>query len=109
MGFDKPPTDAELDAFYGDALTETALEIGRERVCADLELLSCFIDEATEEREPCPALSGPISTPDLISRVLFNPAATDEQLAIAARELRSRFVSAYDEMVTMHARRAMES
>jgi hypothetical protein len=59
MGFDRPVTDAELDQFFGTALCATAIEIGEERVCADLELLSCFIDEATEEREPCPVPERP--------------------------------------------------
>jgi hypothetical protein len=107
MGFDKPATDAELTAFYGPEITTTAREIGEERVCADLEMLESFLDQSLPVREP--STFGPISTQDLISKILFNPNATDEQLANAARDLRVRFLSYSDEMVQFYARRAMES
>jgi hypothetical protein len=107
MGYDKPVTEAELDQFYGTPLSETAIAIGEERVCADLELLESFLDQSLPVREQSPF--GPITTADLISKILLNANATDEQLAKAAREFRTRFLSYCDELVQFHALRAMNS
>lgn len=75
-----------------ETLDAISVQLAWERVCEDVGLFSAFIDQAGDEREPC-AYFGPISTSALITEVLLKPAATDAQLAAAARELRDRYLT----------------
>jgi hypothetical protein len=105
---DTPVTDAELDAYYGVTLCQTAIELGEDEVTEDLELFTEFLSEyVTDEREPC-RYFGPISTKALFTQILLNRNANTEQLAAAAREIRSRYIECYSEVRDRAAMRAME-
>lgn len=75
-----------------ETLDAISVQLAWEKVCEDVGLFSAFIDQADEAREPC-AYFGPISTSALITEVLLKPAATDAQLAAAAREIRARYLT----------------
>lgn len=102
---DPAVTDKELEAFYGKPLSETAIEIGQQRVIDDMELVGEFFAESDDDREPC-AYFGPISTGDLTRQILFNKDANDAQIAAAARELRARLLSRYEQLALEAAMRA---
>lgn len=105
--WDRPVTDAELDRFYGNALTQTAIEIGQDRVTNDASLFAEFVQESLgEAREPSKAF-GPITTDELII-VLMSRVANDRTLADAARELRGRFLAMYQGLQDEAAQEAME-
>lgn len=90
----------------GDDVSDTAIEIGEEKLCADMEYLADFISNCSGgEREP--SWFGPISTHRLIADILLNPRATDEQLAQAAKELRKRYLDEHAEYIREAAERAM--
>lgn len=89
-----------------EPLSQTAIEIGEEKLCADMEYLGSFISEcAGGEREP--SWFGPISTEDLFSKILLNPKAPDSALAMAAKTLRHRYLSEHSEYIREAAERAM--
>jgi hypothetical protein len=90
------------------AFTDTAKEIGEEKVCANLGLFSAWLDQQDGgEREP--SSFGPISTADLVSKVLLNPSATSDQLARAAREMRARYLAENEPEVNRLAMEALQA
>jgi hypothetical protein len=105
--WDRAVTDAELEQFWGREITDTAREIGEEKVIEDEDLLANFFQNLTHDREPC-AYFGPISTLALCQQILLNKNANTEQLAAAARELRVRYLANFSELVERAALRAME-
>lgn len=91
-----------------ETLTETAVQIGQERVCAELGLFAAWLDGADEDEIlPCPVI-GPITTARLVREVWLNPRSNSEQLAAAGRELRARYLADNRAEVLSEARRAME-
>lgn len=107
MGYDRPVSSAELSQFYGEPLSASAIECGEDKVTDDITLFAEFITECSDEREAC-TYFGPISTPHLVTQILLNRSATDEQLAAAARELRLRLLGCYAHIVEDAAQRASE-
>jgi hypothetical protein len=100
--WDRPVTNAELDAVYGIELSGMAMEIGEQHILTDMELIAEFLIEGSSDREPCPYF-GPIGTPELVHQILFNKNANDQQIGAAARELRSRVLKHFNEVVIRRA------
>ena len=76
------PTIAEL--------SPEALELGRERVCKDLDLYADWLAGSDHVREMS-LYFGAISVPELVE-IQLNPKATAEQVHVASCELRNRFL-----------------
>jgi hypothetical protein len=96
-----------MSAVLDTPLTTSALLLGQEKLCQDVDLFGDFLAGSLGEREPS-AYFGPISTPDLVRQILLNANANNEQIAAAARELRLRFVADKTELVEAYAARSME-
>jgi hypothetical protein len=87
-------------------MSATAYRIGQEEVCKELGLFSAWLDMADEGREASAYFTS-ISTAGLVREVLLNDRATDEQLAAAARELRTRYLADNEPEVMREAWRAL--
>lgn len=94
------PTDLPLQA-----LSETALQLGRQSVLSDMGLFSAWLDAQEDVREPS-AYFGEISTPCLLRDVLLNPVATPEQCKAAGELLRARYLESEAECVLDEAMKA---
>ena len=100
-------TRQALDALYVP-ISDTAIQIGRQGVLGDHNLLSAWIDQQDDIREPSDYF-GPISTPEVL-RMVTNPAGcTDAQLRAACELLAERFLSDNEDEVQRLALRAMEA
>lgn len=88
---------------------ETCLAMAQEKVCADLDKLGDFITSLAippNAREHS-RFFGPIASDRLITEVLLNEGATNEQLAEGMRELRRRFLTEYGEDVSKEFQRLL--
>lgn len=80
----------------------TLIEMAEEKVCADLSNFSEFVwlvAQGDNAVEPCKYF-GPISTDRLISEIVLNRNANDQQLAEGVRELRRRYLAEYSQDVS---------
>jgi hypothetical protein len=73
---------------------DTLREIAVEEHTNDVEEFAGWLESVSEDREAC-TYFGPISTPDLIRKVILNDRATDQQYAAACNEIRSRYLTDY--------------
>lgn len=86
--------------------SDTALQIGRQAVLADLERFADWL--ACEEGSAPSDYFGDISTAQLFSLVIFNPGATNDQRKAACDLLAERYLSDNEHEVQRLALRAME-
>jgi hypothetical protein len=100
--WDSPVTDRELDAFYGEPLSDIAIAIGEQHILADMDLLSDFVARASTEREPS-KFFGTISTCELV-QLTFGENAPEKQRSEAAIEFRTRFLKYHEALVFKRAR-----
>jgi hypothetical protein len=108
MSYGDPPVrDSELRQLRGNELTRTAMEIGEEQVCEDIHAFGDFLGLREGERKWSDYF-GEISDWGL-QRVILNAASTGEQIAAAAREIRSRYLAEKDERVRELAAKAMRA
>lgn len=87
-------------------ITELAHRNGIEAVCKNVGLYTAWLEMA-DEREPW-GNNGAISTQELLTDFLLNDRASDEQIALAVREMRRRFVADNQAEIAAEASRAME-
>jgi hypothetical protein len=73
---------------------DTLREIAVEEHTNDVEEFAGWLESVSDERLPCDYFC-PISSPELVRSVILNPMASDEQIAAACRELRSRYLTDY--------------
>ena len=92
-------------------LSPEALELGRERVCKDLDLYADWLAGSDHVREPAThGYFGLISVPELVAMQL-HPSATEYQRSSACLELRWRFLDEdrIQALVLQYANEAMEA
>jgi len=70
---------------------DTVYAMAVDRVCGDVEAFASFLESSGDDRQAS-AYFGPISTPDLVSKILLNQAATKDQLHAAIGEIRQRYL-----------------
>ena len=99
-------TDTHARAPEREVLTDTAIEIGEEKLCSNVFLFGEWISEDDEQIMPC-AFFGPISRSKLVREIMLNPNATVLQIAEAVRELRRRYLDEYRAQVLLQAERSM--
>ena len=70
---------------------DTIYTMAVERVCGDVEAFASFLESSSNDRQAS-AYFGQISTPELVSKILLNPAATKDQTHAAIGEIRQRYL-----------------
>jgi hypothetical protein len=79
---------------------EVLRDIAVEEHCNDIEEFSAWLQSVGDDREMS-AFYGPISTPDLIRKIVLAPVATDAQYAAACVELRKRYLLDYAKAISL--------